>query len=125
MNIQTFKVKHYNSTKKVVVTVNQVPVTVTRTEEEASLLISYLNGYNVELHDSSVKNALDAAKNGVEEKELYRVKSYCGRYFSIIMKNDIPVLLVSSALRAKRILAFTKGEESVHIPDKKVLKSLT
>ena len=72
MNIQTFKVKHYNSTKKVVVTVNQVPVTVTRTEEEASLLISYLNGYNVELHDSSVKNALDAAKKGVEEKELYR-----------------------------------------------------
>ena len=125
MNIQTFKVKHYNSTKKVVVTVNQVPVTVTRTEEEASLLISYLNGYNVELHDSSVKNALDVAKNGVEEKELYRVKSYCGRYFSIIMKNNIPVLLVSSALRAKRILAFTKGEESVHIPDKKVLKSLT
>lgn len=125
MNIQTFKVKHYNSTKKVVVTVNQVPVTVTRTEEEASLLISYLNGYNVELHDSSVKNALDVVKNGVEEKELCRVKSYCGRYFSIIMKNNVPVLLVSSALRAKRILAFMKGEESIHIPDKKVLKSLT
>ena len=125
MNIQTFKVNHYNSTKKVVVTVNQVPVTVTRTEEEASLLISYLNGYNVELHDSSVKNALDAAKNSVEEKELYRVKSYRGRYFSIIMKNNVPVLLVSSALRAKRILSFMRGEENIIITNKKVLKSLT
>lgn len=125
MNIRTTKVKQYNSTKKIVLLVDNVPVSITRTEDEASKLISYLNGYNVELEDSSIKRVLDdVLKNGVTESKSYHLKSYKGKFFTVIMGKKEPVLLVSSTLRANAILRFLEGE-NIRISDGKALKALT
>lgn len=48
MKITQTRVKQYNSTYKTVISVDEVPVCITRSNKRASDIISYLSGYEVE-----------------------------------------------------------------------------
>lgn len=59
MKITQTRVKQYNSTYKTVVTVDGIPVCITRSNKRASDIISYLSGYDVEINDGKLKKQLD------------------------------------------------------------------
>ena len=59
MKITWKKVKQYNSTKKFVIMVDGEPVCICKREKTAADIISYLEGYNVEIKDGKIKKILD------------------------------------------------------------------
>ena len=59
MNITQTRVKQYNSTYKTVVSVDGVPVCITRSNQRDSDIMSYLSGYEVEINDGKLKKQLD------------------------------------------------------------------
>lgn len=59
MKITQTRVKQYNSTYKTVISVDGVPVCVTRSNKRASSIISYLSGYDVEINDGKLKKQLN------------------------------------------------------------------
>ena len=63
MNITQTRVKQYNSTYKTVVSVDGVPVCITRSNKRASDIMSYLSGYEVEINDGKLKKQLDKIRN--------------------------------------------------------------
>lgn len=63
MNLTQTRVKQYNSTYKTVISVDGVPVCITRSNKRASDIVSYLSGYEVEINDGKLKKQLDKIKN--------------------------------------------------------------
>lgn len=60
MDIQVYRVKQYNSTSKSVVVVNGKPICIVQGNGKTlSNIISYLNGYNVEISDKHIEKILD------------------------------------------------------------------
>lgn len=64
MNITQTRVKQYNSTYKTVISVDGVPICITRSNKRASDIISYLSRYEVEINDGKLKKQLDKIKVG-------------------------------------------------------------
>jgi PHD/YefM family antitoxin component YafN of YafNO toxin-antitoxin module len=63
VKITQTRVKQYNSTYKTVVSVDGVPVCITRSNKRASDIMSYLSGYEVEINDGKLKKQLDKIRN--------------------------------------------------------------
>lgn len=63
MKITQTRVKQYNSTYKTVISVDEVPVCITRSNKRASVIISYLSGYEVEINDGKLKKQLDKIRD--------------------------------------------------------------
>ena len=63
MNITQTRVKQYNSTYKTVISVDGVPVCITRSNKRASDIMSYISGYEVEINDGKLKKQLDKIRN--------------------------------------------------------------
>lgn len=59
MRITQTRVKQYNSTYKTVISVDGIPVCITRSNKRASDIVSYLSGYDVEINDGKLKKQLD------------------------------------------------------------------
>lgn len=59
MTITQTRVKQYNSTYKTVVSVDGVPVAMTKADKRASDIVAYLNGYDVEIKDGTIRKTLD------------------------------------------------------------------
>lgn len=59
MNIETHKVKQYNSTYKYVLIVDGKPVLITRGKNRMCRCIAYLTDKSVELKDGKIKKILD------------------------------------------------------------------
>lgn len=59
MTITQTRVKQYNSTYKTVISVDGVPVAMTKADKRASDIVAYLNGYDVELNDGAIRKILD------------------------------------------------------------------
>lgn len=59
MNITQTKVKQYNSTYKTIISVDGIPVCITRSNKRASDIVSYLSGYEVEINDGKLKKQLN------------------------------------------------------------------
>ena len=64
MKITQTRVKQYNSTYKTVISVDEVPVCITRSNKRESDIISYLSGYEVEINDGKLKKQLDKIRVG-------------------------------------------------------------
>lgn len=62
MDIKTFKAKQYNSTYKHVLLIDGIPVCITESENRMSDCIRYVNGYDADINDGSVKKVLDKYK---------------------------------------------------------------
>lgn len=65
MLITQTRIKQYNSTYKTVICVEGLPVCITASNKRASDIISYLNGYDVEIKDGKIKKQLDKAKSKI------------------------------------------------------------
>lgn len=63
MKITQTRVKQYNSTYKTVISVDGMPVCITRSNKRASDIMSYLLGYEVEINDGKLKKQLDKIRN--------------------------------------------------------------
>ena len=60
MDIQTYRIKQYNSTYKTVVTVDGKPICIVDgCGRTVSNIMSYLNGYDVPINDGKIKKILD------------------------------------------------------------------
>lgn len=59
MNIQTYRVKQYNSKNTTVICVDGIPIVSARGKKQISLIISYLSGYDVKINDGYIKRTLD------------------------------------------------------------------
>lgn len=59
MVITQTRVKQYNSTYKTVISVDGVPVAMTKADKRASDIVAYLNGYDVEINDGTIRKTLD------------------------------------------------------------------
>ena len=68
MNITQTRVKQYNSTYKTVISVDGVPVCITRSNKRASDITTYLSGYDVEINDGKLKKQLDKIRDGNGKK---------------------------------------------------------
>lgn len=64
MIITQTKVKQYNSTRKIVVCVDGVPVCITTSSKRAADITAYLEGYDVEIADGKIKRQLDKVRGG-------------------------------------------------------------
>lgn len=64
MVITRTKVKQYNSTRKIVVCVDGVPVCITTSSKRAADIAAYLEGYDVEIADGKIKRQLDKVRGG-------------------------------------------------------------
>lgn len=64
MDIQTFKVKQYNSTYKHVLVVDGKPVLITQSANRLSKCIAYLLDKRVEIKDGTIKKILDSVSKG-------------------------------------------------------------
>lgn len=74
MDIKTFKVKQYNSTYKHVLLIDGIPVCVTESGNRMSECIRYVNGYDADINDGSVRKALDKYRLAPVNKETERKK---------------------------------------------------
>jgi hypothetical protein len=63
MKITQTRVKQYNSTYKTVISVDGIPVCITRSNKRASDIVSYLSGYEAEIKDGKLKKQLDKIKD--------------------------------------------------------------
>lgn len=61
--LNTARVKQYNSTYKTVISVDGIPVCITRSNKRASDIVSYLSGYEAEINDGKLKKQLDKIKD--------------------------------------------------------------
>lgn len=68
MLIEQTRVKQYNSTYKTVICVNGLPVCITASDKRASDIVSYLNGYDIEIRDGKIKKQLDKFLNKMNGK---------------------------------------------------------
>ncbi len=60
MNIQTFRIKQYNSTSKTVVMVDGKPICIVQgCGKTVSNIIAFLNGYEVPIADGKIKKQLE------------------------------------------------------------------
>lgn len=59
MKVTRTRVKQYNSTYKTVISVDDEPVAITRSEQRAADIEAYLNGYDIVISDGKLKNTLD------------------------------------------------------------------
>lgn len=59
MNITKTRVKQYNSTYKTVISVDGIPICMTKADKRASEIIAYLNGYDANIADGKIKKILD------------------------------------------------------------------
>ena len=59
MDIKVSKIKQYNSTYKYVLLVDGNPVCITRSGNRMSECVQYLNGYNADINDGTVRKVLD------------------------------------------------------------------
>lgn len=64
MNIQTFKVKQYNSTYKHILMVDGNPILITQSANRLSQCIAYLSDKRVEIKDGTIKKILDSIIKG-------------------------------------------------------------
>ena len=64
MDIQTFKVKQYNSTYKHVLVVDGKPVLITQSANRLSKCIAYLSDKHIEIKDGAIKKILDSVSKG-------------------------------------------------------------
>lgn len=63
MNVQTYRVKQYNSTYKTVVTVDGVPICILDGSGRTAQVIAYLYGNDdAEINDMAVKRKLDECR---------------------------------------------------------------
>lgn len=62
MNIQTYRVKQYNSKPTNVICIDGKPIVSVRGKEMTGKILAYLSGYDVELIDKAVKRILDKVK---------------------------------------------------------------
>lgn len=64
MNIQTFRLKQYNSTSKTVVMVDGKPICIVQgCGKTVSNIIAFLNGYEVPIADGKIKRTLERIRN--------------------------------------------------------------
>lgn len=61
MKINTYRIKQFAARPITVVTVDGVPVVSARGKKTISDIISYLEGYDVNITDGKIKRALDIA----------------------------------------------------------------
>lgn len=64
MNIETYRVKQYNSKPVTVVMVDGVPICTVRGKRRLSNILSYLQGYDVEIADGKIRKKLEEIRNG-------------------------------------------------------------
>jgi hypothetical protein len=64
MNIQTFKVKQYNSTYKHILMVDGKPILITQSANRLSQCIAYLSDKRIEIKDGTIKKILDSISKG-------------------------------------------------------------
>ena len=64
MNIQTFRVKQYNSTYKHVLCIDEKPILITESANRVSQCISYLSDKRVDIKDGTIKRVLDSVSKG-------------------------------------------------------------
>lgn len=57
--MEVVKVKQYSSTNKYVLLIDGVPVAITRGGARASLLMQYVEGFDVDIQDGRLKKVLD------------------------------------------------------------------
>lgn len=62
MNIKVIKVKGYSCPKKHLIMVNDKPLIFVNSMKRASKIVTYLEGYEVEIEDKAVKRLLDQAR---------------------------------------------------------------
>ena len=68
MRIDTYRVKQYNSTSKTVVCIDGKPICIVQGfGKTLSNIISYIQGYDVEIFDGKIKKILDKYKAEGEE----------------------------------------------------------
>ena len=60
MNIETHRIKQYNSTYKYVLCVNGKPILITKGQNRMSKCIAYITDKSVELKDGKIKKLLDS-----------------------------------------------------------------
>lgn len=116
MKITLEKVKQYNSIKKYIVSVDSVPIVVCNKGDDASKIISYLNGYNVDIKDRNIANVLDKVREkGVrcvnDEKSIISLREYMSGFLRVVTYKNKPIVLTKSLKRAKNILAYLNGED--------------
>lgn len=63
MVITQTRVKQYNSTYKTVISIDGIPICITRSAKRAGQIASYLEGYDVEINDGALKKQLDKYRN--------------------------------------------------------------
>ena len=59
MEIETYKVKQYNSTYKHILVVDGKPILITQSENRLSKCIAYLSDKSVEIKDGKIRKLLD------------------------------------------------------------------
>lgn len=70
MKIDTYRVKQYNSTSKTVVCIDGKPICIVQGRGKTlSIIISYIQGYDVEIFDGKIKKIIDKSKAESEDKE--------------------------------------------------------
>lgn len=64
MEIETYKVKQYNSTYKHILVVDGKPILITQSENRLSKCIAYLSDKSVEIKDGKIRKLLDKISKG-------------------------------------------------------------
>lgn len=60
MDIQTYKIKQYNSTYKHVLVIDGKPVLCTASQNRLALCIAYITDKSVEIRDGKIRKILDS-----------------------------------------------------------------
>ena len=76
MKITQTRVKQYNSTYKTVISVDGIPVCITRSNKRASDIVSYLSGYEAEINDGKLKKQLDKIKDKKQQFQTERMVDF-------------------------------------------------
>lgn len=66
IQFRIIKVKQYNSTYKYIVLHNSAPVCITQSHKRASMIITYLQGYEVPIGDRKIKKKLDQVRKEIQ-----------------------------------------------------------
>ena len=76
MYIETYRVKQYNSTSKTVVCIDGKPICIVQgTGKTLSNIISYIQGYDVEINDRRIKKIIDKYKTENEDKRYEKIRT--------------------------------------------------
>lgn len=66
IQFRIIKVKQYNSTYKYIVLHNSAPVCITQSHKRASMIIAYLQGYEVPIGDRKIKKKLEQIRKEIQ-----------------------------------------------------------